>query len=278
MSKELPEHQIDFGKFKGQSIDTRTRYSLEISAETESHFWVDYFFHDGKFWTAKIPRRAVEKYIGQRFTFSKLNPFITHAQVRIILNDDIELYELGTMEEAKESLRDFVYSIEVVGPKGTAWSISQAFGAFVSAHRLLSTEEVVFERVTLGGYEMIQSPPILLDKELLNDALEKILRRGSKAGMKEKYYLFNFWLGANNCTSEVFDILDSLLSKRYTPFQKIMSKIFWRFPFAPRLYLRFRGAIDHKVTAPTLNEEFSELASSTKLTERRDKIRSSQKR
>lgn len=276
MNKQAPDHKIDFGKFKGQTIDNRTRHSLCISAETENHFWVDYFFHKGIFWTAKIPRHAVEKYIGQRFTFSKINPFITHAQVRIVLNETILLYPLGTMENHEHELNDFVYSIEVVGPKGTAWSISQAFGAFVSAHRILSTEEVVFERVTLGGYEMIQSPPIKLDKDLLNDALEKILRRGTKAaGMKEKYYLFNFWLGANNCTSEVFDILDSLLSKRYTPFQKVMSKIFWRFPFAPRLYLKFRGVVDYRTKVPTLNEEFKDLASSEEMMARKKAIKGS---
>ncbi len=274
-SINLPEHIMQAGKFKGQPLDNSTRRSIHISSEDEDFFYIDYFFHLNNFYSAKIPKNSVDKVIGQRFSFGKNNPFVNHAQVRFIMlpGKPIELYPIGNFTELVYSLTDFVYSIEVVGPKGRSWSFANSFGDFVSAHRMCSIQEVVFERVVLGGYTVIQSPPILLNQELQNKALELVIRRADKSKMTEKYYLVNMWFGANNCTSEIFYILDKLNKDNYNFFQRIVAKIFWRFPFALRLYLRMRGAIDHQIIAPTLNEEFKDLASSPEFQARRDKIR-----
>lgn len=275
MNRELPEHIMQAGKFKGKVIDNSTRRSLQIVNEDELFFYIDNFFHANEFYSAKIPKNSIDKVIGQRFSFGKNNPFVNHAQVRFIMksNHPVELYEYGAFDKKIHSLRDFVYSIEVVGPKGQSWSFGNSFGDFVSAHRLCSIEEVVFERVVLGGYNVIQSPPLILDQEKLNKALDLILRRGHKSKMTEKYYLVNLWFGANNCTSEIFYILDELKRKDYNIIQKFFSKLLWRFPFALRMYLRLRGAIDHSIKAQTLNEEFDSLAKSDKLLSRKDKIR-----
>lgn len=166
-------------------------------------------------------------------------------------------------EKPLTTINDFVYSIEVTGPMGKSWSLKDAFGAFVSAHRFISTSEVVFERVTLGKYEMNQSPPIKLNDKQLNMALDLIVNRaGEAADMSERYYLINLFFGAANCTSEMFKMLDKIKKTEYTMTQKLLAKCLWRLPFALNLYLRVRGVVDYSIERKTLNEEFAELAQS----------------
>ena len=76
---------------------------------------------------------------------------MTHAQIRFTFDEKhpVRVYARGSdvgREEPLFQLCDLVYSIEVVGPKGTSWNLLRSFGDFVSAHRLVSLEEVVFER------------------------------------------------------------------------------------------------------------------------------------
>jgi len=270
MNKELPEHRIKSGKYQGQVIDNRTRRSLIIVEEDDQSYLTDYFFHNGKFYSARFPKNAVKRIIGQQFSFGRFNPFITHAQVRFTLDEGIfiELYELGEKTNPIRKLTEFVYSLEVVGPKGTEWSIMNGFGAFVSAHRFVSVDEVVFERVVLGRYTVNQSPPILLAKEQLNEALDMIIRKSDHEKLNKKYYILTFWLGATNCTSEMFKMLDKLMTNNYSKRQKIGSKLFWRFPFALSRYLKVRGALERNCPTQTLNEEFSELAKQDFMLER----------
>ena len=259
---------IPSGRFAGQPLDVRRRRSLHIVSETDEHYVVDYFFHRSEFRIARIPKRAVTAVIGQRFNFSEglriRNPLMNHAQVRFTFDEKnpVKVYERGAdveRDEALFQLCDLVYSIEVVGPKGTSWNLLRSFGDFVSAHRLVSLEEVVFERIVLCKYTVIQSPPLLLSAEDRNRGLELCLRRGHSAGLEELYYLVTLRLGAANCTSEAFRLLDSLISKRYSRWQRISSIVLWRLPFNLRRYLILRGAIDPTQTMPTLNEECHEM-------------------
>jgi hypothetical protein len=267
METKLPTHIIKKGRYKGHAIDNRTRRSIKLIEETDGYFIVDYFFHEGDFYTAKIPKNSIKEIKGQRFNFSQYNPLVNHAQIRITLNKNffIELYKIGqyTDEKPLHKIDDFVYSIEVTGPLGKSWSLKDAFGAFVSAHRFVSTSEVVFERVTLGNYEMNQSPPLKFSDSQLEVILEHIVHRAHKAAdMSERYYLINLFFGATNCTSEMFKMLDRIKKDEYTIPQKLLAKCMWRLPFALKLYLKVRGVVDYSMPRQTLNKEFSELARS----------------
>ena len=263
------------GRFKGQAIDMRSRRSVEIIAENDDYFIVDYFYHRGRYFSARLPKDGVNEIQGQRFNFSNsslYNPLVNHAQVRFTMDPDkpIQLYPLGTGEYDSPTfiIHNFSYSVEVVGPRRATWSLRTAFGDFISAHRLLSIEEVIYERIILGKYKVIQSPPLQLNQQQRNAALEMVLRRCDAAGMSERYYLFKlrcFGIGAANCTSEIFSLLDSLLYHQYTLFQRTIAKSLYRLPFALRRYLIFRAVIDKNMQAPTLNDEFSDLIRNYKL-------------
>ncbi len=195
------------------------------------------------------------------------------AQARFVLSEEhpIRLYPLGVASIAGgpvATVSDFCYSVEVAGPKGVSCQLAHAFGDFVCAHRLLSTEEVVFERITRGGYLVHQSPELVLTPRQRERALELALKRSHSAGMQQPYYPLTKRLGALNCTSHVFVVLDDVLAERYSLVQRIVSKLLWRLPIQLRSYLRLRSAIEAGVQMPTLNEEFEALAASAELTAR----------
>ena len=264
------------GRFKGQPIDVRTRRSIAIVAEDQDTLTVDHFFHRGQFHRAVIPRNAVKRIHGQLFNFSSgawlRNPMLNHAQARFVLDPahPIRLYPMDRPPaEPIATLHDIVYSVEVASPHGVSWDLAYAFGDLVCAHRLLSTEEVLFERVVLGGYRVRQSAELRLTPDERNRALESVLRRSHAAGMHQPYYLIDRHLRATNCTSSILDVLDEILACRYTPMQRLISRMLWRLPLHPRRYLRLRSALPSAAAMPALNEELAALAASPGMLRRR---------
>jgi len=277
---------MEFGRFKGQPIDARTRRSVKLLNQTDSHYVIDYFFHHGTFYLAKIPIQGLESIYGQRFNFKEItqasqtgfyNPFLNHAQIRLQFSKDtpVTLFPLGSDSDSCDkplhTITDIIYSVEIVGPKGTTWSLPLSFGDMVAAHRMMSMEEMVFERLVLKNYLVKQSPPLLLSNEEIHRGLEIIIKNADAAGMSQPYYLIRF-LGARNCTSELFSILDSVISNRYSFVQKCISKILWRLPIGLKKYLSFRGVFDSSNKMPTVNEEFEEFLTSQEIQDRKENI------
>src|SRR5690606_11917026 len=134
-------------------VDRRFRRSIEILKEDGESFVVDHFFHKGNFYRAKIPKNGVEHIIGQRFNFDRRtglgwfpaikNPVLNHAQTRFVMRQDspIELFS-SSSNQVEAVVHDFVYTLEAVGPRGITWSLQDAYGNLVAAHRLISTKEV----------------------------------------------------------------------------------------------------------------------------------------
>ena len=256
---------LGFGRFAGQAIDTRSRRSIEIVAQDADTITVDHFFHASRFFRAVLPRGAVARIHGQQFNFSGgtiRNPALNHAQARFVLDPShpIRLYPLGQADGACIGrIWDFCYSVEVAGPRGVSWALEYSFGDFACAHRLLSTSEVVFERIVRNGYEVEQSAPLALRRHEMNRALEVAIHRSHAAGMRQPYYLLTPRLGAANCTSTVFGILDEVLAERYSRRERLAARLLFRLPLNPRRYLRLRNALPAGARMAPLNQEFASL-------------------
>lgn len=261
------------GRYSLQPIDTSSRRSIEIESSTpgqpligpgDHQVVVKYFYHEGEFWKAVIPLDAVEKVFGQAFNFSKAktkrgaegpeivfgkdglpkrtNPFLSHVQSRFALKSghSVELYPIDgdTTGTPAHRVHDFVYSVEVVGPLGATFNFRDGLaGNFLSAHRFLSTREMVFERIVVENQYVTESPALPLGESQKRALLEESLLRSHRAGMTERYYLIRF-CRTNNCTSNPLQILDTVV--RYTPFGRIGSYLY-RLPISPRFYLKIRG-------------------------------------
>ena len=293
-------------RYRGQEVDVSSRRSLQIVAnqadesllETSDHFVnVDYFYHHGTFWKARIPVDGVQHVFGQAFNFSKpktkpgkTGPEIivdsqglprrtistlNHVQSRFVLRPDhyVELYPRVDDEtgEPAERLNDFIYSLEAVGPAGIKFNLRDGLaGNLLSAHRFLSTEEMVFERVVLQNQYVGQSAPLPLDDAARRALLVKSLLRSHRAEMSERYFLYRFF-GTNNCTSSPFQILDEVAD--YNLIQRLGS-LLYRLPLNPRLYLRIRGLDADPSHSTLIRDEFADYIRSPAAQQRkRDQLR-----
>lgn len=268
MSQPIPIDQLDLSM----------RRSVDISSIDGNRAVVRNFYHAGKFWTAIIPLDGVQAIVGQAYNFSTLrkrktkgghevvrdkrgNPkprfgFINHVQSRFKLKDGFaaQLFESeDTSGKPDAEIDDFVYSVEAVGRPGDLFDFRNGFlGRLMCAHRFLSIEEVVFERVVILGYYVRESPPLPLSADEMREILVRSLQRSDRAGLTEVYYLYRC-CGTNNCTSNPFQIVDTCA--KYTWRQKLGSLIY-RLPLNPRWYLRIRGLDSDPSYFHLLRDEF----------------------
>lgn len=260
-------------KYAGMPVDMSTRRSVEIHsslsgedliAENDRHAIVDFVYHEGKYWRARIPLDGVGVIVGQAFNFSKPRtrtgpggreiifdkrglpkrtiPFLNHVQCRFVMKPDapIQLYplEYDDLGHPEHEIYDLVYSVEVMGPAGVDFNLSDAFrGNFLSAHRFLSVHEMVFERLVVQNQVVTESPPLPLDESAKRQLLVRSLIRSHRAGLAETYHMFRV-CGTSNCTSNPLQILDNVVD--YSLLQRLGSLIY-RLPLSPRFYLRIRG-------------------------------------
>lgn len=283
-------------RYHGQSLDLSTRRSISLLHD-ESAWVVENFYHNGRFWCAKIPHH-VEHVYGQAFNFSRPKtrsgpsgpevvydkdgvpqrtlPGLNHVQCRFVMppTAPVELYEtaedVATGQTAME-LFDFVYSVEAIGPPGVRFNFRDGIsGALHCAHRFLSTTEMVFERIALENQHVIQSAPLELETHEKQQLLGQSLARSHRAGATERYYLIGL-CGTNNCTSNPFRILDQVVRYRY-PYR--LAAFIYRLPIRPRLYLRLRGLDVDPTHRVQLRQEFKAFLQSKEVRQRkRDFIR-----
>lgn len=275
-------------RYAGEALDTSSRRSIVVRTpgsgdqlldRDQDRTVVEYFYHVGQYWRAIVPLKEVDQVFGQAFNFSRPRrlgktgdilldaqgipkrtiPVLNHLQARFTLKPGhaVELFPLGSAEttEPAHRLTDFIYSLEAVGPPGVSFNMRDALaGNLISAHRFLSTREMVFERIVVENQYVTETPPLPLGDEHKRMLLEKALQRSHAAGMTEPYYLYRI-LRTNNCTSNPFQMLDTVAD--YTPLQKLGS-LLYRFPISPRLYLRVRGMDSDPSIRKLVKHEFDD--------------------
>lgn len=277
-------------RYAGQPIDVSSRRSLVIVSDADgplltisknSHVVVDYFYHDGQFWRAVVPLDSVEDVFGQAFNFSRIRtrirngqpekifdqdgvpkyqlPILNHVQVRFKLREPhvIKLYPLGgeTIGDPHHAINDFVYSLEAIGPPGVYFNFKDGIaGNLISAHRCMSTTEMVFERLVVERMYVTESPQLKLDDIDKQELLWKSLVRCHEAGMTEKYYLYRP-CGTNNCTSSPLSILDRVVRYRWG---NRLGAMFYRLPMSPRFYLWIRGLDSDPSQRKLVRHEFAD--------------------
>lgn len=294
-------------RYAGQPIDLSSRRSIVILTDSDTdspidpgddRVVVDYFYHEGRYWRAVIPLGGVHEVFGQSFNFSKPKTqrgangpeilydkhgvpkptirMLSHLQCRFTLkpSHSVDLYPLESEADGTPThqLNDFIYSVEISGPADVAFNVRDGLaGNFISAHRLLSTREMVFERLVVESQYVSESPALPLDDLQKRAVLTESLLRSHRAGHSEIYYLCRI-CGTNNCTSGPFQILDTVID--YSLMQRIGS-LLYRLPLSPRFYLRVRGMDSDPSHRKLLRPEFEDYIQSEEARNRkREYVRS----
>ena len=273
--------------FIDQALDDVQRQALAADIRSDRCRWVRDFYHEGRFWVAMIPLDGIRDVFGQAFNFSRPKlrrnqhgyeivygangmpkrtlRLMNHVQCRFVMDSQlpVRLYAQASSRPerivdgpADELVTDFVYSVEALGPKGVKFNLRDGyFGNLVCAHRFMSTQEMVFERIVLEGQYVTQSPALDLTVTEKSELLRLSLERSHTAGATEPYYLFRF-CGTNNCTSNPFQILDEVV--QYTPLEWIGAFVY-RLPLNPRFYLWVRGLDADPTHRKLVREEFDDF-------------------
>lgn len=275
----------DWSRYAGQPVDDNGRHSIDGGdqpiTDEATHATFDYFRHKGADWRAVVPIAGVQTIYGQTYNFSapktrkgkngpetryrknglpkRTIPVLNHVQCRFVFADDqpVLLYPNGgdTSGEPAHVLHDFCYSVEATGPAGVLYNLRDAlFGNLVCAHRFVSTQEMVFERIAVEGQYVTESPPLRLRPGEERGLLIKSLQRSDRARMAEPYYLIRF-SSTNNCTSNPLQILDEVV--RYN-WRQWLGSLLYRLPLNPRLYLWMRGLDSDPRCRKFLRDEFEE--------------------
>ena len=289
-------------RYAGQPVDVSSRRSITILApavgadgtvkDDASHAVIGHFYHEGEFWRARVPLDGVARVCGQAFNFSsprtrrtrsgrevifdryglpkRKNPVLNHVQSRFVMKPGqaVELFPLHSEElmDPVHRVDDFVYSLEAVGPPGVVFNVRDGLmGNTLSAHRFLSTTEMVFERVMVENQYVMESPPLPLGDHQMRELLARSLMRSHKAGMTEPYYLYRC-CGTNNCTSSPFQIVDSVVQYKWA--QRIGSMLY-RLPLNPRFYLRVRGLDSDPSYRKLVRTEFADFIQDPELKRRK---------
>ena len=278
-----------WSSYAGQPVDVSRRRSIHIrslsdDASTLSNkkasLTIDWFLHEGEFRTAVVPLDGVSDVYGQAFNFSAVRtrqtadgnevllspdglprrrlPVMNHVQSRFRFHSDrpIRLYALGDASgKPIGHVDDFVYSLEVTGPAGVKFNLKDGLqGNLLSAHRMLSTQEMVFERIVVENQVVTESPPLELTDKDKRSLLVASLLRSHQAGMDEPYRLLGL-RSTNNCTSTPLQILDRVV--KYS-FAGRLGSLLYRLPLRPRLYLRIRGLDSNPRIRRLVRNEFAD--------------------
>jgi hypothetical protein len=278
-------------RYAGQPFDVSSRHSIQMVNESggvdlmdpqREFVVVDHFYHESQYWRARVPLSGVQQIFGQAFNFSKPKtrpgpngpelvvdhqgvpkrtiPGLNHVQCRFVFSahSPIRLYPLGSSAEhtPHHELVDMIYSIEAVGPLGVRFNFRDAFmGNLISAHRLLSGREMVFERIVVENMYVLESPPLPLDEHKRRAALVASVLRSHRAAMNETYYLFRCF-GTNNCTSTPLREIDRIADYR---FLNRLGAMLYRLPIHPRLYLRLRGLDSDRTVRKLVRDQFTDF-------------------
>lgn len=247
------EAYMPAGPHKGKRLDTSIRRSILLADTKPEEIGFYNFFHEGKFWYARVPDNAVEEVIFQVEYFPAIVP-AAHTQLRFRFKEGRELVlsPQGTADLPKVAkIRDLVFSGEATFAADQPQKydlVKGMFNHFALSLRVLSLQAKAAQMVTERGHQVRQILVKLSDAEkqrVFRDAL----KRSHAAGMSRMYNTV-----LKSCTTEVFDLLDdnvhyALFNRLFAFLDRIPTNSYW--------YLWLRGLLypNGGSKLPSLNDE-----------------------
>ncbi len=267
--------KVPAGKYKGMCLDIKTKRSVQILENNSAYMVVTNFYHDNRWWTARVPKDGIKDTIFQIALFETSVPFIVaaHTQIRMIFDSQNPVVLVPqNLEDQKAgvsslALTDVVYSVEYIAPPGVSYSLLKGqFNKLGIVGRFLSMKSRAAEELKGDSKEIIKQIPLDLSSSEKSAFLENAMLQSERMGLKEMYNTVQ-----KNCTTELFTILDDSIkySGRVQPFGIYIFDILNPIEKPSIKALTERRIIDKTRTLPTLNDELKKVpqACRTKLSD-----------
>lgn len=207
-------HIMQAAHYRGICADTHDKRPAKILSEDQNWITFANLRHDGRWWTAKLSKTAVDRVILDIHQLSL--PFFIHAahsELRFILKKGSEM-QLKAQSPSPgkpdiDVLGDFMWSMEYVAPKGVAYNafvgLTEAFDA---VDRIVSTQEQALEQLKSTRHPVQQWELKLNQPEDGDELLQKAIHLSEAKGYSQIYSTLKL-----NCNSALFELLDMLPDK-----------------------------------------------------------------
>lgn len=205
-----PKARMPGGLFKGQCINSCEQRSVKIIKQDNNSLTIANFRHQQQFWIATIPLDSLEDVIYQTEEIFQSCP-ACHSQLRFRFraNNPVILKSQTTLGEREVTVRDIVYSVEATGLPGMNFDpLSALLDFYGLSYRFISLEDRADRMINVDQHIVNQLRLVISNTEGRR-LLQETAKQSDRIGMSRMYNLFD-----RNCTSELFRILDTTVSKK----------------------------------------------------------------
>lgn len=205
------------GPNAGKCLDTTQKRSVvqlpNGPAGQNGMITIANFAHNGKFWIASIDPNGIDEVIFQVDHFPAAVP-AAHAQIRFKMKRgrEVSLVEQDASgaepRQARQSVRDFVYSVEAVESYqgGENFDIFKGLERhFGLAYRFVSMADRFRDMITID-HHLTQQYSLKLSDADKSRLLQNAVNMSEKFGMKYYYNTLT-----RSCTTEAFRLLDQTM-------------------------------------------------------------------
>lgn len=202
-------------KYADQCINAeklRAIRNLEFGAEQVSF---NNYMHDDQFWKAEVKLGKVKAVYFQIMRFAAIEGITAaHTQIRFVFENPEDV-SLSNGSKTSNS-QDLLVSFEAAFPKEVNYNFALgAFNNYAIFARVLSTQQKASDSA-----EPIEQYELNLSDDEKNLLLRSALLKADQSGMQRFYNTLR-----PNCTTEVFDLIDSLprFKETQAPFLTVIS-------------------------------------------------------
>lgn len=221
-----PDARMAYGKYKGQCIDTSQKRAVQFLEDFTGETTIANFRYKGKFYMAHIPAQGVRQI---SYMIVDLDPsksfLVSHTQLRFRMHQStpIRLFpQYGNSQQKVAEIHDFIVSYNYMAPAGVPYEPAKGLnkGLYSSALQMYATEDEINTRIKAkrNMYEVRLS---FYGNEQ-DTILKNVIERSDRLQYSDAY---DTW--TNNCTTQLFDILDASIpgNKGIKPFRFSARKI-----------------------------------------------------
>jgi hypothetical protein len=210
------------------------------------------FSHDGRFFTALVPRDAVENVYLLTESFSAPLP-AAHTMLRFQLAADKPVTLVPQDGQgAPRTLGNLVFSAEALAQPNWQYDLlAGQQGHYQLVGRFESVEDRFAHVESSTPAHQVEQVRLTLRPEQRHAMLAEAVRTSDTTGLEATYNTLN-----RSCATEAFAVIDRVLADELpVPAQLATALLGARVPMAGRQYLSLRGLVPDGGAAPTLNDE-----------------------
>jgi hypothetical protein len=218
-------NQLNFGAFSGRCMDAcRYRKSVPLAPfkKNADSVLLSNYLHEGKYWTAQIPRQGLKKV---QVAFEEFMPQVFHVFLIFEFLDKSSVYltpQVGARAGQTVRISNLVVSPEGIPPKAGKYNLVDAYmERYPIGIRTMSRQQVIRWSVEKQKHKVEVFDLKLSSvqaKALLDSALESLTSKSFKV---------RYGLLTNNCATSVLDYIDAVIKPEAERFPLYYS---WLYP------------------------------------------------